>query len=110
MLAGPLAGVNEIFFAERVCGFDHWYAHENAETHGGDPTDISLAGFSAGANMAAATVMYGGGEDLGCAARPVPIEPSKVVYFEGDTLLSPVWDQALRADPSGDQRSGHQGV
>ena len=78
----------------------YWYAHENAETYGGDPTDISLAGFSAGANMAAATVMYGGGEDLGCAARPVPIEPSKVVYFEGDTLLSPVWDQALRADPT----------
>lgn len=27
MLDGPLADVEEIIFAERVCGFDHWYAN-----------------------------------------------------------------------------------
>jgi len=27
MLDGPLAGLEEIIFAERVCGFDHWYAN-----------------------------------------------------------------------------------
>jgi len=27
MLEGPMAGVKEIVFAERVCGFDHWYAN-----------------------------------------------------------------------------------
>ena len=26
-LDGPLAGINEIVFAVRVCGFDHWYAN-----------------------------------------------------------------------------------
>ena len=27
MLQGPMAGVDRIVFAERVCGFDHWYAN-----------------------------------------------------------------------------------
>ncbi|MHC4405208.1 MAG: HzsA-related protein [Planctomycetota bacterium] len=27
MLEGPMAGVEEIVFAERICGFDHWYAN-----------------------------------------------------------------------------------
>lgn len=27
MLNGPLADVDEIVYAERVCGFDHWYAN-----------------------------------------------------------------------------------
>ncbi len=27
LLAGPMAGADEIVFAVRVCGFDHWYAN-----------------------------------------------------------------------------------
>ena len=27
MLEGPMAGIDRIVFAERVCGFDHWYAN-----------------------------------------------------------------------------------
>ena len=77
----------------------YWFAHQQAQEYGGDPNDISLVGFSGGANMAVATAMYGGEDDLGCAAPPVAVQPSAVIAFEGDWLIGPWWDDVIASDP-----------
>jgi hypothetical protein len=88
----------DVFEGQAPCIY--WFAAQEAEAYGGDPTDISLVGFSGGATMATATAMFGGNTDLGCLARRVEVAPRRVVAFEGDFLLAPWWDQALRNDPN----------
>ena len=96
--SGESEGWEAVFMGEGPCSY--WFAHQEAETYGGDPSDISLVGFSGGGNMAVAVAMYGGSLDLGCHAQPMLVEPSRVVAFEGDFLMAPWWDEAITTDPS----------
>lgn len=77
-----------------------WFAIEHAAEYGGDVSDIRLAGFSGGANMAAAVAMHPSDDDRHCSAPATDFDVTGVVVFEGDFALGAGWSNVIRNDPT----------
>jgi acetyl esterase/lipase len=78
------------------------FALANAAAYGGDPETLTLSGISSGAIYSAMVALAEDppGEEY-CLVPPEPVEPTKLVLWEGDFLLGfPVWDDALEANPT----------
>lgn len=76
------------------------FAKERATAYGGDPTDITLIGYSGGGNAALMAAFSDLDPPAGCAADGPGVEPQAVVSVDGDVLLgAPLWDDAFAADP-----------
>jgi acetyl esterase/lipase len=90
--------LDEVWAAAGNCTY--WYAAEHAATYGGDPSDITMVGFSGGANTAADIAMDRSNRTAGCLAGESAVEPAALVLHEGDWLIAPFWDSYLAADPT----------
>lgn len=77
------------------------FARAEAERYGGDRSNLSLYGWSAGAMMAAVTALSDPGVAEGCVVRSGSAVPDNLVLFEGDWLLLAYtwWDDLLQEDP-----------
>ncbi len=77
------------------------FARAEAELYGGDPSNLTLYGHSAGAMIASLVAFSDPGVPEGCVVPPGPVVPDNLVVFEGDWLLmgDPHWDNLLREDP-----------
>lgn len=77
------------------------FARAEAERYGGDPSNLSLYGESAGALGASMVASADPGVPEGCVAPSGQVVPDNLVLFEGDWLLLgvPQWDRVLREDP-----------
>lgn len=76
-----------------------WYTIEHAAAYGGDTSNLSLFGFSAGADMATGIAMKGGPGEVDCAAAPTDLVPVRIISGEGDYFLAPDWNRVLDLDP-----------
>jgi acetyl esterase/lipase len=77
------------------------FARADAERYGGDPSNLTLYGHSAGAGIASIVALSEPEVPEGCVARSGSVVPDNLVLFEGDWLVvgSSFWDDLLREDP-----------
>ena len=76
------------------------FAAAEAERYGGDPSNFTLFGHSAGAGLASSIAFSEPRASKGCLAPAGRVVPDNLVLFDGDWLLGglPVWDDLLRED------------
>jgi len=77
------------------------FARAKAGAYGGDPSNLTIFGHSAGANYAS-VIAFGKPKVLtGCVAKSGSVVPENLVFFEGDFLLfgASIWTPLLQADP-----------
>ena len=91
------ADFRDRYLGQPACTY--WFAVAHAAEYGGDPSDISLVGFSDGATKAANVAFLEAGDDPGCLAPQSPVTPRTVVLFEGAQGLNPALDYVFREDP-----------
>lgn len=89
---------DEVWAAAGNCTY--WYAAEHAASYGGDPSDITLVGFSGGANHAADIAMDRSNQTIGCLASETAVKPTALVLHEGDWLITHWFDEYMTADPT----------
>jgi acetyl esterase/lipase len=78
------------------------FARAEAKRYGGDPSNLSLFGHSAGASFASEIAFANPTVPAGCVARSAgSVVPDNLVLFEGDWLIvsDPVFDGLLQQDP-----------
>lgn len=68
---------------------------EQAEEYGADPNDLNLYGFSGGAQASGPMMWNGATVGERCLAESPAPTPITAVFFEGDWLLAPSWDDGL---------------
>jgi hypothetical protein len=77
------------------------FARAEAGQYGGDPSNLTLYGYSGGASHAAMIALTGPEVAAGCQATSGSLVPENLVLFEGEWLLvDPFWEPLLREDPS----------
>lgn len=77
------------------------FARMVAGTYGGDPSNLTIFGHSAGANIGSMIAFGRPTIPKGCSARSGSAVPENLVVFEGDFLLmgDRFWNDLLMADP-----------
>jgi len=80
------------------------FARAEAEAYGGDRSNLTIFGHSAGANMGSVIAFGDPTIPKGCVARSGSVVPENLVLFEGDFLLMEhgmfdFWSWLLQADP-----------
>ncbi len=76
------------------------FARATAPQYGGDPTNLTLFGHSAGANEAVVEALSGISPSEGALAGAGSTVPESLVLFDPDYLLGdPTWDPILASDP-----------
>ena len=92
-----LAGFAD-FGAQLACAVR--FARSEAERYGGDPTDFSLFGHSAGGHFASIIALTDPEVSPDCLAEVDSAVPDDLVLFEGDWFLHghPAWDSLIAQD------------
>lgn len=77
------------------------FARTEAETYGGDPSNLTIFGHSFGANFGSVIAFGNPKMRKGCVASSGSVVPENLVFFEGEWLLmmGPFWTDLLQADP-----------
>ena len=77
------------------------FARAEAQRYGGDPSNLSLFGHSAGANFASIVAFADPEISKGCLVPSGSILADNLVLFDGDWLIvgADWWDDLLREDP-----------
>jgi acetyl esterase/lipase len=77
------------------------FARAEAERYGGDPSSVTLFGWSGGANEASMVAFADPQVPEGCLAGSGSVVPDNLVLFDGAWLLvGDEWDDILEEDPS----------
>lgn len=87
----------EALLSESACSL--WFAARHAADHGGDPTDLSVFGISAGAAKAAAVTLYPSTEHEGCVVPAADVEVRHLILHEGGFGFHPGYDDIFRDNP-----------
>lgn len=77
------------------------FARAEAERYGGDPSNVTLLGHSAGANYASVIAFADPEVPEGCLVDEGSVLPDNLVLFDGDWLIMGLpegWDRLLRED------------
>ena len=76
------------------------FARAEAGTYGGDPSNLTVFGHSAGANLASVIAFGKPKVPTGCLAKSGSVVPQNLVLFEGDLVLfGAFWTMLLQMDP-----------
>jgi acetyl esterase/lipase len=86
------------FGAQLACAVR--FARSEAERYGGDPTDLSLFGHSAGGHFASIIALTDPEVSPDCMAQTDSAVPDDLILFEGDWFLHghPTWDTLIEQD------------
>jgi len=95
--AAARAGAN-VVYEQMACAVA--FARAEAERYGGDPSNLTLYGHSAGAGIAIIVALSDPEVPEGCVATASSVVPDNLVLFEGDWLVVGMgfWDKLLRED------------